>query len=127
MRGIIGFEEFQLICIIGAYDEERKNKQSIFIDVKMEVDLGAAIESDSLVETVDYGEVMRYIEEEYSDRTYYLIETLAAMLSKDLLEKFKAYSIVVKVKKPLAAYPVKWAICEIEEFAYRSEEAKVDI
>lgn len=113
MKGHVGFEELAVETTIGVYEHERQLPKTVFLDIKMELDLALSVQKDALEETIDYGCVMDFVRDRAKERAFRLIESLASCLCDDLLAAFAVKSVFVRVKKPIDGYPVKWAICEL--------------
>jgi dihydroneopterin aldolase len=82
----------------GVRAHEKENGQDFLFDVDLEVgDRGA---SDRLEDAVDYGDVARAVEAISDARSYDLLEALATAVAGDLLARFAAERVVVRVVKP---------------------------
>ena len=82
----------------GVHAHEKENGQDFLFDVDLQVgDRGA---SDRLEDAVDYRDVARAVEAVSDARSYDLIEALATAVADDLLERFAAERVVVRVVKP---------------------------
>lgn len=85
----------------GALPEERKLGQRFQVDVSLSLDLYRAGSSDSLDQTVDYGNVYRAIREIVEGKSCRLIETVAERIAENLLHDFPAVEVCgVRVTKP---------------------------
>jgi dihydroneopterin aldolase len=115
MNGLIGFENLHIDCIIGVHPEERVNEQTIFVDLKLKIDISKCIHSDCVTDTVDYVKLSQICTDLAKTNKFNLIETYA---SKVLAEIFNAYPITwgwIKVRKPKAIPQSEGAAVEIEE------------
>jgi len=82
----------------GVHAHEKENGQDFLFDVDLQVgDRGA---SDRLEDAVDYRDVARAVEAVSDARSYDLLEALATAVADDLLERFAAERVVVRVVKP---------------------------
>ena len=82
----------------GVNAKERAEGQEFLFDVDLEVgDRGA---SDRLEDAVDYREVARAVQEVSEARAYDLVEALATAVADELLRRFAAEHVVVRVTKP---------------------------
>jgi dihydroneopterin aldolase len=82
----------------GVHAHEKENGQDFVFDVDLQVgDRGA---SDRLEDAVDYRDVARAVEAVSDARSYDLLEALATAVADDLLERFAAERVVVRVVKP---------------------------
>jgi dihydroneopterin aldolase len=115
MKGIMGFDDLKIHCIVGIYPEERIHKQDVFIDLRVQLDLGNSIQSQSIDPAIDYTKLAR-ISLRSGENQYFLIEAFA----NDILESiFKEFDIVnwawIKIKKPQAIQEARYAYVELEK------------
>jgi dihydroneopterin aldolase len=82
----------------GALDEERRDGQRFLFDVVLEV--GEAGASDRLEDAVDYRDVAACVREVSDGRAFHLLEALATTLADELLARFPASRVEVRVRKP---------------------------
>jgi len=99
-RDEIRIKDLRLRCIVGVLPEERRGKQDVVIQVRMEADLGAASRSDDLRDTVDYRAVERRIVRAVEASSCRLIERLAARVARICLEDPRVRAVEVEVEKP---------------------------
>jgi len=85
--------------IHGVLPEEKLRPQPFEVDVELEVDLGAASESDDLDDTVDYGAVCEAISRVVSSERYDLIERLAARIAEVCAVDIRVLRAKVTVRK----------------------------
>ena len=87
----------------GVLDAERALGQHFLLDIDLTAEVGAALVSDKVEETVHYGHVIKAVTAAFGARPYNLIEALAAAVADDLLAKFPAIQRArVTVHKPSA-------------------------
>lgn len=100
---------------VGCTDEERREPQTVVIDIEMRCDLARAARSDSIADAIDYVLVRNEVEGVASSRPYALIETIAERVASRLLEAFPSDETLVRVRKPSAldSFGVPWAGVEI--------------
>jgi len=79
---------------------ERDHAQPIDIDVELHLDCGPAIASDDLADTVDYDAVFKACEAVVTERSFVLLESLAAACLKALLAVPHVEAATVRVRKP---------------------------
>jgi len=86
----------------GVHAHEKENGQDFLFDVDFDVDLdvGERGSSDRLEDAVDYREVARTVAEVSDARTFDLLEALATAVADELLRRFEAERVVVRVVKP---------------------------
>ena len=114
MKGIIGFEDYAIECIIGVFPEERCNEQKIFVDVKVEVDIAKGIESDHLKDVYDYVQLAKLCTKMAQTKKYALIETFAYELIQTFENDPDIHWAWVKIKKPQALSLAKHTFIELE-------------
>jgi 7,8-dihydroneopterin aldolase/epimerase/oxygenase len=69
------------------------------VDVEIALDLSAAMRTDSLGETIDYGTVARRIVEIGMRDRVNLLERLAGLLAEEFLRDLRAKEVRVRVRK----------------------------
>ena len=82
----------------GVHAHEREQGQDFLFDVELEV--GERGVSDQLEDAVDYGAVARTVREVSDQQAYNLLEALATAVADELLRRFDAERVVVRVTKP---------------------------
>jgi dihydroneopterin aldolase / 2-amino-4-hydroxy-6-hydroxymethyldihydropteridine diphosphokinase len=93
--------------IIGCYDYERQKEQEVIIDVSLKLYPSNWIKPDSLEITVDYDNLIDFIQKKVPSTHYHLLESLSQWLSDELL---KQYNLVQEAHVVVA----KPAICGIK-------------
>jgi dihydroneopterin aldolase len=87
----------------GVMQHEAKVGQTFRLDLVLDIDLTAASNSDKLVDTVGYDQVVDVASQAFCGRRYRLVETAAGAVAKAVLDRFpKATAIRVTVHKPHA-------------------------
>jgi 7,8-dihydroneopterin aldolase/epimerase/oxygenase len=81
----------------GVDDDEREQGRIYLYDVALEV---AEPERDELEATVDYRKVAACVREVSEGREFKLIEALAAAVAGELVARFPARRVTVRVRKP---------------------------
>jgi dihydroneopterin aldolase len=82
----------------GVHAHEKENGQDFVFDVDLEV--GERGSSDRLEDAVDYREVALAVQEVSDARSYDLLEALAGAVADELLRRFSAERVLVRVVKP---------------------------
>ena len=100
MADEIRIKDLQLRCVVGVYPEERREKQDVVIQVRMEADLDAASRSDFLSDTVDYKAIKKRIVLAVEASPYQLIERLAGRVAEICLDDPLVQAVEVEVEKP---------------------------
>jgi dihydroneopterin aldolase len=82
----------------GVHAHEKEQGQDFVFDV--ELDVGERGVSDRLEDAVDYRAVALAVQSVSDERSYDLLEALAAGVADDLLRRFGAERVRVRVAKP---------------------------
>lgn len=82
----------------GVHAHEKENGQDFLFDVDLEV--GERGTSDRLKDAVDYRDLARAVQEVSDARSYDLLEALASAVADELLRRFAAEHVIVRVVKP---------------------------
>lgn len=98
----IRIDNLKLRCIIGILDWERKNKQDVIINVKMEFDAGKSIETDDIKDTVDYKVITKRIIKEVEASEFQLLEKLTQTVLNIVMENQQVQKASVRIDKPFA-------------------------
>jgi len=89
----------------GVNPEEQVNPQPFEVDLILRADLSRPAETDDLADTIDYSAAFRVVAEVVEDRSYRLIERLAAAIADAVLAAFAVDDVEVRVRKPKAPLP----------------------
>jgi dihydroneopterin aldolase len=92
LRGLLVFGHH------GVRDHEKLDGQDFLFDV--DLDVGERGVSDRLEDAVDYSAVARVVKELSDARSYDLLEALATAIADELLRRFNAERVLVRVTKP---------------------------
>lgn len=85
--------------LIGVYDWERKNKQTLLLDVDIGV-AGKSAVSDDIDDTVHYVDVCDTVRRSLAEQRFQLLEALAEHVADLILQDFNALFVRVRVVKP---------------------------
>jgi dihydroneopterin aldolase len=96
---IIFLHDLTIETIIGIYDWERKEKQSIILDLDMAADIPAAARSDSIEDTLNYKAVAKRLIDFVGDSQFQLVETLAERVAEIVLNEFGVKWLRLRVNK----------------------------
>ena len=103
----ISIVDLEVFYRVGVPDAERAQPQRLLLTVEMESDFAAAAKSDSIADTIDYFAVTQRLLKFGDNKSWKLIEKLAADTADMVLADFKPQSASVEVKKfviPQARY-----------------------
>ena len=87
-------------CIVGIYDEERREKQDVLFNLTLYADLSKAGQSDKIEDTVDYKVIKKDILAMAQKSDSYLIERLAESAAEIALKAPGVQRVDVVVDKP---------------------------
>ncbi|MEK7642804.1 MAG: dihydroneopterin aldolase [Patescibacteria group bacterium] len=93
-------KDLTLMCRLGVTDAERSYKQKIFVTLRIYGDFNLPMESDEVVDTIDYTHVVDSIESLVQKETFKLIEHLAYRIREVILGVCENRLIEVYVVKP---------------------------
>jgi dihydroneopterin aldolase len=96
----IFIEGLETRCVIGIFDWERRIKQKVLIDLKLQTDARRAAKRDRVEDTVNYKQVAKRILQEAQKSRFELVESLAELIARILLREFKFREVTVRISKP---------------------------
>jgi dihydroneopterin aldolase len=114
MEGIIRIEGYKVHSIIGAYAYEREEEQEILLDIEMKIDFSKCTQTDSIIDTVDYSEVVKVCSELAKKRGYHLLETFAYESVHALMDLFSPRSVKIRLRKERALPLARAVSVELE-------------
>jgi D-erythro-7,8-dihydroneopterin triphosphate epimerase len=88
--------------ILGVYEEERRAERDIVINVRLEYDARAAVDSDSLEDALDYKQVRDCIVNFIQGTRFKLLEKLADGIVQELRKDARIQKVQLEVDKPHA-------------------------
>ena len=94
--------DLRINAVIGIWDWERRNPQTILINLEMQTDTKTASQSDSIEDALDYKAVSKRVKQFIQESQFNLIETVAENVAKIILEEFDVQWLKLKVSKPFA-------------------------
>jgi FolB domain-containing protein len=95
----ISIVDLEVSYHVGVPDEERARPQRLLLTIVLESDFSAAIASDDVADTINYFAVTQRLLKFGEQRSWKLIEKLAADIANTLLAEFQPQSVTVEVKK----------------------------
>ncbi len=103
----------------GVDDRERELDQPFLYDLRLEL---PEPPSDRIEETVDYREVAELVREVSDERSFQLLEALAAAVADRILERFRPERVRVRVRKPQVGLgaPVEYTAATVERAPRRA-------
>ena len=109
--GVIELDGMRFWAFHGCLESERSKGNLFLVDFKGEMDLRKAAESDSIKDTVNYGEIYEIVKAEM-DVPSDLLEHVAGRIIQRLSDRFPEFvrfSIRVSKKMPPVGGPVQWS------------------
>jgi 7,8-dihydroneopterin aldolase/epimerase/oxygenase len=97
---IVYIRELEIEAIIGIYDWEREQKQTISLDLEMGCDIKAAAKSEDINNTLDYKAVAKRLIDFVEGSEFFLVETLAEEIAAIVLGEFSVPWLRLRVGKP---------------------------
>lgn len=108
----VSLQNIRLYGYHGATNNERELGQRFEVDVEITADLSDAVTHDEMKRTINYEQVFKLVESEVVHERYHLLETLADRLARDIVEKFGALEVLVRIRKP--SVPIAGAIDHVQ-------------
>lgn len=96
----IHIRDLGLRCIIGVYEDERRERQDIVINLTLEGDFTKACASDDIADALDYKALKKRVVQVVEGSSYQLIEALADTIAATCLENGRVQRATVTVDKP---------------------------
>jgi dihydroneopterin aldolase len=91
--------DLEVFYHVGVTEQERAQPQRLLLTVELDHDFKAAVASDNLADTIDYGALARRLLQFGDGCHWQLIETLAADIAQMVLDDFSPRAVSVEVKK----------------------------
>ena len=98
----IHIRDLLMRCVIGIYDEERREKQDVTINITLYADLHEAGRTDAIEDTVDYKTIKKRVIALVEESSFFLVERLAQRIAETCLEDKGVQQVRVRVAKPAA-------------------------
>ena len=99
---IISIKRLRVDTFVGVYAHEQDNKQTIYIDLSIQMDASAAFASDDLQDALDYQMIADELQVRIATQRFQLIESVCALALSFLAELPQIHSATVTVHKPSA-------------------------
>ncbi|WP_028537233.1 dihydroneopterin aldolase [Paludibacterium yongneupense] len=97
---IIFLREMRAETIIGVYEWERINPQTIELDLDIGIPSETACHSDNIGDTIHYAQVAECVRTALAEQHFLLIEALAEFIAQLIRDTFGAPWVRVSVSKP---------------------------
>jgi dihydroneopterin aldolase len=101
-------------CHVGVTDEERREPQTLLVDLRLTPLLSCDYAADDLAQTVDYGALGRLAVATAAERPYRLLERLATEIADRVWASGELLELHVAVRKPSpGSLPAAWAGAQV--------------
>jgi len=97
---IVYIRELEIETIIGIYDWEREQKQTVSMDLEMGTDIALAASSEDIANTLDYKAVAKRLIEFVEGSEFFLVETMAEKIAQIVLDEFSVPWLKLRLGKP---------------------------
>ncbi|MDT8429379.1 MAG: dihydroneopterin aldolase [Pseudomonadales bacterium] len=97
---IVYIRELEIQTIIGIYDWEREQKQTVSLDLDMSTDISRAAASEDILNALDYKAVSKRLIAFIENSEFQLIETMAEAVAGIVLAEFEVSWLRLRVGKP---------------------------
>jgi FolB domain-containing protein len=114
MEDKILIEDLLLRCIIGANDDERRDKQDVRINLTMYADISRPGETDNIDDAINYRTIAKRVIQHVESSQFFLVEAMATSIARIILAEFPVERVKVKVQKIGAVRFSKTVGVEIE-------------
>ena len=91
----VNIEDLTFNCILGILPDERKNLQTVIINLSFEY-----FYNEDGSDFIDYGEVATLIEDVMFEKQFFLIEDAILFVRKKLKAQYNMKNIKLKISKP---------------------------
>ena len=115
----IALDGLEAPCHIGVTDEERREAQTLLVDVRLTPLEPSGYAADDLAGTVDYGAVAAVAVAAAAERPYRLLERLASEIAERLWSDARLAELRVAVRKPHPPLAAPAAAARVEVVYYR--------
>lgn len=103
----------QFMGRFGVTAEERAEPQPIEVDLLVRLDLSKPARTDDLADTVNYASLFDLVREVVEERSFHLLEALAAAIADTVLTDHPVDDVEVRVRKPKAPLPGAFDAVEV--------------
>jgi len=93
-------EDLRIETVIGIYDWEREIRQTVSLDIEMNVDVRKAARADRIEDTLNYKAVAKRMIAFVEASEFRLVETLAERCAEIILAEFDVSWVRLKLGKP---------------------------
>ena|SRR5581483_11438935 len=91
--------DLEVFYCVGVTEAERAKPQRLLLTVDMGHDFSVAATTDRIAKTIDYSQVAQKLLEFGENRSWKLIEKVAANIADMIMTEFEPHAVTVQVKK----------------------------
>lgn len=91
--------DLEVFYCVGVGDEERSRPQRLLLTVDMSFDFSSASVSDRIEKTIDYQAVANDLLRFGEERSWKLLERLAANIADMIMAEYRPQAVLVEIKK----------------------------
>ena len=97
---LVYIHELEIDTIIGIYDWEREQKQTVIINLEMGTDIRPAAASEDIEKALDYKQVAKRLIAFVEAAEFLLIESMAEQIARLVMDEFKVPWLRLQLGKP---------------------------
>jgi FolB domain-containing protein len=120
MNTTVRINNLRISTIIGVNQWERENEQELIINISFKYNAEQAVRNDDIKAAIDYSVLQKNITEKVKSSNYQLVETLADILLKFILEDKLIQEAQVRIDKPNGIKSADSVSVEMDESNYQN-------
>ena len=97
---IVYLTDLRIETVIGAFEWERRIKQTVALDLEMGTDIAGAAATDNLQDALNYKAVAKRLIAFVGSSEFHLVETLAERVAEVVLREFRVRWLRLRVNEP---------------------------
>jgi dihydroneopterin aldolase len=97
---IIFLQEVKVKTHLGVPEWERLVAQTIILDIELAMPHSRSCQTDTIEDTIDYGQIVGQIRETLAEKSFKLVEALAEHVCQLIIKEFGSPWVKVRVAKP---------------------------
>jgi len=97
---IVYIRQLEIQTIIGIYEWERNQQQTVSLDLQMGTDISLAASSDDIAHALDYKAVAKRLIEFIGASEFHLVETMAEKVADIVMQEFAVPWLRLELGKP---------------------------
>ena len=96
----IFINNLQLMASVGAFDDEKKHKQKIIVDMEIYLTNQSETQKDELYETQDYSQFRKIVHDIVNSKHFQLLEILTNKVHLEIIQNEFVIGAKIKITKP---------------------------